>query len=288
MKKEKHVVISFVIACVLLSAIIVIAVINEINRDKELKQGVALLNSGNYAEAAECFEAFVLKNKNDVNTFTISYFVNYLKCKDNDLAGEKYYIESISDYYSGVLADEIHAEKAAFKEKYAEHMNTLRAEVNEAPDKYRDTVPFVGMNALYIDKTYLGMHNKVEKGYRRSGNIEYDTYTYTFWTVYGELLIMEVTCTDYVTESVVTNVRKYNEATLWQNGLPNIVASKYKEKEEPSSNNSPSYHGSRDEYEYSYDDYSDFEDFYYDNQEDFAGLDDAEDYFDEYMDDYAW
>ena len=81
---------------------------------------------------------------------------------------------------------------------------------------------------------------------------------------------------------------KYNEATLWQNRLPNIVASKYKEKEEPSSNKNSGYHGSRDEYEYSYDDYSDFEDFYYDNQEYFAGPDDAEDYFNEYMDDYDW
>ena len=42
MKKDKHVVISSVIACVLLSAIIVIGVVNEINRDKELKQGVNL------------------------------------------------------------------------------------------------------------------------------------------------------------------------------------------------------------------------------------------------------
>lgn len=288
MKKDKQIFVAVVIAFgVLFTVLYVITIAAEIKRDIVIKQGTDLLHSGNYAEAAEHFEAFVSENKDNANTYTISTFANYLKCKDNDLAGEKYYIESISDYYSGILADEIHSEKAAFKKKYTEHMNTLRAEVNEDPDKYRDTVPFVGMNALYIDKTYLGMHNKVEKGYRRSGDIKYDTYTYTFWTVYGELLIMEVTCTDYVTESVVTNVRKYNEATLWQNGLPNIVASKYKDKEEPTSNKNSGYHGSRDEYEYP-DGYSDFEDFYYDNQEDFAGLDDAEDYFDEYMDDYDW
>ncbi len=287
MSSAKQKVLVIIIAAVSLFFILLASgTLNDISREWNIRKGVRLINSGEYVEAAEWFdemqEKMLEKNEFDSEVFTLEFYAEYLRNKGNDLKKEKHYLDCIRSDYKGHLADEILAEKAAVDKKCQELINAQKAEVDEDPNKYRDTIPFVGMNALYIDKTYLGTHyGEAEKGIIYKDGISYYTYEYTFVTVYGDLLLMKVTCTDYLTENVVTNVKKYNEAYLWQGDVPNVVASEYKDVKKPDTSSKPGYSGNYGGYEY-----NDYEDFYYDHEEDFDSLDDAEDYYNEYYDDF--
>ncbi|MGN1169681.1 MAG: penicillin-binding transpeptidase domain-containing protein, partial [Acutalibacteraceae bacterium] len=65
----------------------------------------------------------------------------------------------------------------------------------------------------------------------------------TFGTVYGELILMEVTCTDYGTERIVTKATKYNKGYLWNGDVPDVVASEYKDYNKPDTSSKPNYSG---------------------------------------------
>lgn len=207
-------------------------------------------------------------------------YAKYLQYKGKDIAKESYYINDASNFYHGLLADEMLAEKSAVDARCKEYIKAQKAEFNEGPGKYSGTIPFVGMNAQYIDRTRIGTHCDVEKIERRNAE-DYDEYVYSFGTVYGDLLLMKVTVTDYVSECIVTKTTKYNEGYLWKGDVPNVIASEYKDVKKTDTNSKPNYSGSYGGYEY-----NDYEDFYYNNDEDFDSLDDAEDYYNEYYDDF--
>lgn len=255
---------------------------SEIKHDIVINRGVKLIRKGKYAEASEYFDELWDDNYDNKEALYLGYYAQYLQNKGKDIAKEKCYLDRISSVYDGALADEINAEKAVVYKKCQEYIDVQKEEFNKEPNKYREMLPFVGMNAQYIDKTYLGGHRFVVKSSRRKNDIAYDTYTYTYATVYGDLCLMTVTCTDYVTECVVTDVTKYNEHLLWNGDQPNLIASKYKDYDKYNKTSS-SNHNNNNYYGY---EYSDFEDFYYDNEEDFDSLDDAEDYYNEFYDDF--
>ena len=244
-------------------------------------KGIDLISEGRYEEAENFFNVLYKKDwEKYSDAYHLGDYARYLQYKGKDLAKESYYINGASNYYSGPLSDEMLAEKEIDDKKCREYTKEQRAAFNEDPWKYKDTIPFIGMNSMYIDRTRLGTHCKVKKGSRLDDGIYYDTYEYTFGTVYGDLLLMEVTCTDRITECVVTYVKKYNEAYLWHGDVPDVIASEYKDQDKQNGSNSH-YSGINGGY-----DYNDFEDFYYDNEEDFDSLDDAEDYYNEHYDDF--
>ncbi len=269
-------------AVILLVMLLASGTLNNISRECDIRKGIMLINNGKYVEAEEWFDKMLDEYEFDSETYNLKNYACALQNKDIDLKKEKYYLDVIGDFYKGRLADEIYTEMAAVDKKCQELINAQKAEVNEAPDKYKNTIPFVGMNALYIDKTRLGRHyGEPKTGYCFEDDVSYKTYTYTFGTVYGELILMEVTCTDYGTERIVTKATKYNKGYLWNGDVPDVVASEYKDYNKPGTSSKPSYSGNYGGYEY-----NDFEDFYYNNDEDFDSLDDAEDYYNEYYDDF--
>lgn len=244
-------------------------------------KGIRLINRGDYEAAESFFDDLFYKDWEKYgDACKLSYYAKYLQYKGKDIAKESYYINKASSYYHGLLADEMLAEKSAVDARCKEYIKAQKAEFNEDPGKYSDTIPFVGMNAQYIDRTRLGTHCDVKKIERRNAE-DYDKYVYSFGTVYGDLLLMKVTVTDYVSECVVTGATKYNELYLWKGDIPNVVASEYKDVKKPGTSSKPNYSGNYGGYEY-----NDFEDFYYNHEEDFDSLDDAEDYYNEYYDDF--
>ena len=245
-------------------------------------KGIDLISEGRYEAAEDFFDDLYKKDwKKYSDAYHLGDYARYLQYKGKDLAKESYYINGASNYYNGPLSDEMLAEKESVNKKCKEYTKEQRAAFNEDPWKYKDTIPFIGMNSMYIDRTRLGTHCKVEKGSRLDDGIYYDTYEYTFGTVYGDLLLMKVTCVDRITECVVTNAKKYNEAYLWQRDVPDVIASEYKDHNKQNDSSNSHYGGNNSGY-----DYNDFEDFYYDNEEDFDSLDDAEDYYNEHYDDF--
>ncbi len=260
----------------------------KIMQENMCNKGIDYLENGEYDKAIEIFDE--LRDEKNYEGLMLGYYANYLRCKGTDLAKEKIYLDNISDYYNGKLADTIAREKKSLKKRCEEQFSKLKEEADKDPYKYKDVIPFEGMSIFYIDRTYMGKPYKLEKSQIERDGVYYDRYKYTWCTSVGQYLLMDAICIDYVTECVVTNITIYNRF-LWENGLPDLSGRSYVDDSSSSGKSS----GKSYKYNYNYPDddynvydYSDYEDFYYDYSEDFDGLDDAEDYYNDAWEDYDY
>lgn len=143
-------------------------------------------------------------------------------------------------------------------------------------ETYADRIPFVGMPDKYINYTLAGKASdiKTEKGnYQNQGYSAKNTY---IWNGSDGYIALKAESKD----GIITFVEKYNEKYYWtSDGKPNFSASLPKKKKvyryaPPRSD--------KKEDPYNAKDYSSYEDFYEDYEEEFDGLDDAESYYEEY------
>lgn len=240
-------------------------------------KGTKMIQSGRFDEAFELF------SKLDDHDEMCDY-INYLRFKNTDLAKERYYMDEIPDYYDGIMAEEIAAEREYLNKRYSHHLRKIRSEVPSEPDKYKNTIPFEGMSCMYISRTYMGPPQEVEKTTVRTRDECHDRYTYTWYTRNSSrYLLFEATCIDSMSEFTVSHIKKYNQDHFWKNALPDMYGTAEKTK----SSSSHRYYTPDTAYDpYDVYDYSDFGDFYYDNEADFDGLDDAESYYEEAWEDY--
>ena len=148
------------------------------------------------------------------------------------------------------------------EQKYDGYLETKKAEEKKAYEaKIRTGVPFVGMSEQDIAKTSLGTpspdvrhNNECINGEQYTANL-YDFYN-------GSYIVFTARCV----QGKVTEVWDYRDD-------PVPTSSKSKKLESSTKKQSDPYNAS---------DYSDPEDFYYDNEDDFWDYEEAEDYYYEY------
>ena len=257
------------------------------------------LREKNYNEAIKCaengefFKAMdKLKEVNKDECISDSY--NNLFCNNDDLYKNSYEIycyayasssllndplgadlklDEIDYFYNGKFKDEIKQLKKDIIPYVDEY---LEKEQRKLTETYADRIPFVGMPDKYINYTLAGKPSdiKTEKGnYQNQGYSAKNTY---IWNGSDGYIALKAESKD----GIVTFVEKYNEKYYWtSDGKPNFSASLPKKKKvyryaPPRSD--------KKEDPYNAKDYSSYEDFYEDYEEEFDGLDDAESYYEEY------
>lgn len=207
---------------------------------------------------------------------------------------ENRYIQTVNDYlelipadYSGELCEEIKTFKGNFKPQYDEFLAEERRKAEEAKieqqkqeQEYiaglKNKIPYEGMSEKYINLTSAGYAGKHDSEYVKGWGSDpgYNSDKYYWYANNGKDIVLIVKCKD----RKVTDVTKYFEWVYWtSDGMPNFGATKPKTTTKSSSSK-------KKEDPYDVYDYSDPEDFYYDNYDDFWDCEDAEDYFNEHHD----
>lgn len=197
------------------------------------------------------------------------------------------YLDLIPVDYSGELCEKIKNFKGIFKPQYDEFLEEQARKAEEArieqqkrEQEYisglKNKIPYKGMSEKYINLTAAGnaeKHtNEYVKGWGSNPGYNYDKYLWYANNSNDIVLIVE--CKD----GKVTDVIKYFQWIYWtSDGMPNFGATKPKTTTKKSTITKKS-----DPYDVY--DYSDPEDFYYDNYDDFWDYEDAEDYFNEHHD----
>lgn len=189
------------------------------------------------------------------------------------------YLELIPASYSGELSEEIKTFKQNFKPQYEGFLEEekrrdeeLRLRIEESNRQYyaklKTKIPYEGMSESDINKTVVGNYHKIDT------SSKYGKTKYYWYANNSKDIVLIVECKD----SEVINVTKYFEWVYWtSDGMPNFGATKPKTTTKSSSSKKKS-----DPYDVY--DYSDPEDFYYDNYDDFWDYEDAEDYYNEHHD----
>lgn len=196
------------------------------------------------------------------------------------------YLELIPKDYNGELCEKIKTFKENFKPQYDEYLvekerkaEAARIEQQKRDQEYiaglKNKIPYEGMSEKYINLTAAGnagKHNsEYVKGWGSNPGYNYDKYLWYANNSNDIVLIVE--CKD----GKVTDVIKYFEWVYWtSDGMPKFWATK------PKTTTNSSSKKKSDPYDVY--DYSDPEDFYYDNYDDFWDYEDAEDYFNEHHD----
>lgn len=143
------------------------------------------------------------------------------------------------------------------------------------PAFIKNNIPYEGLDEDYINSTLIGTADRHTDKYiqpTKSHPGYYKDY-YSWYADNGKDVVLIVECKN----GVVTRVSKYYTGLYWtEDGLPNFGAQKPK----PSKTPTPP----KKEDPYNVYDYTDPEDFYYDNYDDFWDYEDAEDYFNEHQD----
>ena len=174
------------------------------------------------------------------------------------------YLELIPDNYSKTLSDEINAFKEKFGKEYEEYLlEQERKRQIEEDKKIRSSVPFVGMSESRINDTILGTNYEIvhNSEYIKGEKIRANIYRFKK----GNGIIFVARCL----QGKVVKVIDYRDDP-WV--IPSTSSSSSTKKK--SNNDDP----------YDVNEYSDPEDFYYDNYDDFWDYEDAEDYYNEYHD----
>ena len=189
------------------------------------------------------------------------------------------YLELIPTDYSGELCEEIKTFKGNFKPQYEEYLaerkrldEELMRKVEESERQFyaklRTKIPYEGMSESDINKTIMGNYHEIDTSSKYG-------YTKYYWrTNSGEIMLI-VTCKD----RKVTSVSRYGWGYFWTEYIKPIWngTNPYKNKKSNSSK--------KKEDPYNVNDYSDPEDFYYDNYDDFWEYEEAEDYYNRYHED---
>ena len=266
--------------------------------DNAYNSAIALIHSGSYEDALAKLE------KANINVLNRKYFFSDVKNQELEEAykntvplyayalaqaeynSEDRYMKTVNDYlncipedYSGELCGEIKAFKENFKPQYDGFLaeeerkaEELRLQIEESKRRYyselKNKIPYEGMSEGDINSTIMGNYD--EKDY----DSKYGDTKYYWKTIYGDIMLI-VTCK----EGKVTSVSRYGWDSFWTedmkpvwNGInrhKNKINSSKEKKSDP----------------YDVYDYSDPEDFYYDNYDDFWDYEDAEDYFNEHHED---
>ncbi len=186
------------------------------------------------------------------------------------------YLNIIPKDYSGDLSNEINTFKGNFKPQYDEFLEEqkrrdeeLKRELAEIRRKryeeLKTKIPYEGMDEAYIDKTIMGKRHKIDV------TSKYGYTKYYWYTNSGDIMLI-VTCKG----GKVTSVSRYGWGYYWTDDIKPIWNGKnpYKNKKSSSSKKKSD--------PYNVYDYSDPEDFYYDNYDDFWEYEEAEDYFNEH------
>ena len=208
--------------------------------------------------------------------------------------GDKYlyqindYLELIPRNYSGELSEEIKKFREEFEPQYAELVEKDRKEIEAVGIKHekeekeylaelKNKIPYEGMYIGYIHATAAGEADKHTTRYMPGKDNRPDDYLdkYYWYADDGKSIVLIVEC-EY---DFVTKVTKYFEGVYWTSeGTPNFGATKPKKT-------TKKYYETEDDDPYNVNDYSDPEDFYYDNYDDFWEYEEAEDYYNRYHDD---
>ena len=184
------------------------------------------------------------------------------------------YLNIIPKDYSGELSNEIATFKGNFKPQYDEFLEEqkrrdeeLKRELAEIRRKryeeLKTKIPYEGMDESDIDKTIMGKRHKIDV------TSKYGYTKYYWYTNSGDIMLI-VTCKG----GKVTSVSRYGWYDFWTEDMKPIWNGKnsYKKSSSSKKKSDP----------YNVYDYSDPEDFYYDNYDDFWEYEEAEDYFNEH------
>lgn len=217
-------------------------------------------------------------HKNSVPLYAYAMAQAEYNSEDRNMDTVNEYLKCIPDEYSGELSEEIKTFKGNFKPQYdeflaekkreAEEQRLQRAERNrQYYAELRNKIPYKGMRESDINKTIMGRYHEIDT------DSKYGDTKYYWRTNYGEIMLI-VTCK----EGKVTSVSRYGWGYFWTEDIKPIWngTNPYKNKKSSSSK--------KKEDPYDVNDYSDPEDFYYDNYDDFWDYEDAEDYFNEHHD----
>ena len=186
------------------------------------------------------------------------------------------YLNLVPAEYNGELSEEIKTFKENFKPQYEEFLaeqkrrdEELRIRIEESERQYyaklKTKIPYEGMSESDINKTIMGNYHEIDT------DSKYGKTTYYWRTNSGEIMLI-VTCKD----RKVTSVSRYGWGYFWTDDIKPIWngTNPYKDKKSSSSK--------KKEDPYNVNEYSDPEDFYYDNYDDFWEYEEAEDYYNEH------
>lgn len=235
-----------------------------------------------YKNIDECY-------KNSIPLYSYAFAQFEYNAENRHMSVVNEYLKLIPADYNGELCDEIQTFKENFKPQYEEYLKEQERLAEEAKierkkreQKYIESlkykIPYEGMSESYINSTAAGKADKNDskyiKGTKYSDGYNKDKY---FWYADNNNdIVLIVECKD----GVVTGVTKYYENVYWTaNGMPKFWATKPKTSTSTKKN-----YSSKKKDPYNVNDYSDPEDFYDDNYDDFWDYEDAEDYYMEHHD----
>lgn len=256
--------------------------------DTAYNEAISMIQNGSYEEALDGLEK-VNQNVIDRDDFywdvklgsleecykNTVYLYAYAKAQLEYNSETKYMaivndcLELIPESYDGELSEEINTFKGNFKPQYDEYLaqkereaEAAKAEQQKYEKEYvaglKNKIPYKGMREKYINLTAAGNANK------HTGD------KYYWYSDNGKDMVLCVVCED----GVVTDVTKYYEKVYWtSNGMPKFWAVRQTPSKKSSSTK-------KKDDPYNVGDYSDAEDFYEDNYDDFDDYDEAEEYYD--------
>ena len=275
-------------------------------KDNAYNNAITLIQNGSYEDALAALEKAnpnILDRKNfksDMEYGIDETYKNTLPLYSYALAqleynSEKKHMRTVNDYldlipadYSDELSEDIKTFRESFKPQYDEFLEEekrkdeeLRLKIEESNRQYyaklKTIIPYKGMNESDINKTIMGKPYKSETEKNSWG--EY--YTKYYWRANDGETMLIVTCKD----KAVTSVSRYGWGYYWTEDIKPVWNGKNPYKNKTSSSSSSykknSAKKSNDD-PYNVNDYTDPEDFYYDNYDDFWEYEEAEDYFNEH------
>ncbi len=256
------------------------------------KSAISLIQNGAYKEAIEELEKTNQGNlnrevfrdnnmkhlapdayKNSIPLY--AYALAQLEYNEEDayLRTVNEYLEHISDDYSGELSGEIETFKWNFKPQYDEFLaeerrksEELQRLLEESKREYYERlgtkIPYEGLSEDDINRTVMGKYHK------KDTSSQYGYTDYYWKTNFGEIMLI-ATCK----EGKVISVSRYGWDYFWTKDMQPIWNAKKTYTNKKSSSDT------KKKDPYNVNDYSDPEDFYYDNYDDFWDYEDAEDYY---------
>lgn len=257
--------------------------------DDAYVNAVAFIQNGSYEEAlAELekanpnmiersnFKWDMKHNKPDKYYKNTVYLYSYAMAQ-NEYNSENRYMHTVNEYleliptdYIGELAEEIGTFKGNFQSQYDECLEKERLQTEENERQFyanlKTKLPYEGMNEKYIDLTMMGKHDKAIL------DDAYDDFVYNlyYWKTNSGDTLLAVTCIN----GEVKSVTKYGEGYFWTaDGRPDYNGKK------PYTSSKNKIKSKKTDDRYNVKDYSDPEDFYDDNYDDFFDYEDAEDYY---------
>ena len=288
-------IIYIVIVLVLIGAMIYGGIyLNQKYIDTSYNYAITLIENGSYEGALEELEKvnpnllnkedFIsnAKNgsldkcyKNTIPLYAYALAQQEYNSEDRYMHTVNYYLKLIAEDYTGELSEEIKTFKGNFKPQYDEFLaeqkrkdEELRLLVEESNRQFyaglKTKIPYEGMSESDINKTIMGKYHEIDV------SSKYGFTDYTWRTNYGDIMLI-VTCY----EGEVSSVSRYGWGYFWTEDIKPIWngVSPYKNKNSSTKKSDDAYNVQ---------DYSDPEDFYYDNYDDFWEYEEAEDYYNEH------